>query len=289
VQQLRAAHVSKGGPLFWGDSMTPSRKYGCIPDRFDPRDIKLTVSQAPHLGTEADLSKWASPAREQKGLGACVGFAGCGFREWIYRYFAKWKKGDYEPLYSPLDLYYRLRRSESTTYEDGGATLRTLFHVLTSEGVALEYQKPYDVSRWLAAPTPAENVEALHARLGAYHRMTGLDTMRSCLAGDGPEKPGYPFVAGIAIYEGFETVTSGTGVLELPRPGDIFLGGHAVLVLGYNDRDRMFKARNSWGPKFGDGGDFRMPYEYAADPKLLFDAWMGHLGKPWKLTTPNED
>jgi|JRYL01.1.fsa_nt_gb hypothetical protein len=37
-------------------------------------------------------------------------------------------------------------------------------------------------------------------------------------------------------------------------------GGHAVLLVGYDDRG--FLAKNSWGTEWGDGGYFRIAYDY---------------------------
>lgn len=37
-------------------------------------------------------------------------------------------------------------------------------------------------------------------------------------------------------------------------------GGHAVLLVGYDDRG--FVAKNSWGTEWGDGGYFRITYDY---------------------------
>ncbi|MEJ0106451.1 MAG: C1 family peptidase [Bacteroidota bacterium] len=33
-----------------------------------------------------------------------------------------------------------------------------------------------------------------------------------------------------------------------------FKGGHAMVVIGYNDTKNAFKVMNSWGTKWGDNG-----------------------------------
>jgi hypothetical protein len=38
------------------------------------------------------------------------------------------------------------------------------------------------------------------------------------------------------------------------------VSGHTVLLLGYRDSSQSFLARNSWGPTWGDGGHFYVPY-----------------------------
>ncbi len=48
-----------------------------------------------------------------------------------------------------------------------------------------------------------------------------------------------------------------------------YLGGHAVLAMGYDDEKKLIKFRNSWGSAWGDKGYFYTPYdfvtEYASD------------------------
>lgn len=41
-----------------------------------------------------------------------------------------------------------------------------------------------------------------------------------------------------------------------------FRAGHAVIVIGFDDRQKLLKIRNSWGTQFGEDGDFYMTYEF---------------------------
>jgi len=41
--------------------------------------------------------------------------------------------------------------------------------------------------------------------------------------------------------------------------------GHAVLVVGYDDNDACFKAKNSWGDSWGENGYFRIAYDDVTD------------------------
>lgn len=56
-----------------------------------------------------------------------------------------------------------------------------------------------------------------------------------------------PVVVGTDWYEGMDN----GGVMHLA--GDI-LGGHAYLIVGANQKTRLFKIKNSWGRSWGDGG-----------------------------------
>lgn len=65
----------------------------------------------------------------------------------------------------------------------------------------------------------------------------------------------------------------------MPRDGEQVLGGHAVVAVGYDDDDRVFISRNSWGDGWGDAGYFYMPYAYLLDDNLSDDFWTIRLVK----------
>ena len=47
--------------------------------------------------------------------------------------------------------------------------------------------------------------------------------------------------------------------------------------VGYNDNERRFLVRNSWGPNWGlkgtNAGYFTLPYDFVANPNLASDFW----------------
>ncbi|MBK5273473.1 MAG: hypothetical protein JJE30_00260 [Desulfuromonadales bacterium] len=98
-----------------------------------------------------------------------------------------------------------------------------------------------------------------------------------------PEHPGrdarlpggwLPVRVRLPVYDAFESATvAKTGVLNLPRPKESALGGHAVMAVGYDDKAKRFTVRNSWGPDWGKKGYFTMPYDYLADRNLSDDFW----------------
>ncbi len=95
---------------------------------------------------------------------------------------------------------------------------------------------------------------------------TNLDEIRSCLAS------GYPIAFGFVAYPDLESEKVATsGKLPMPTKGEASIGGHEVLLVGYDDATKLFKVRNSWGPGWGLNGYFLMPYAYATDPKLAGD------------------
>lgn len=62
--------------------------------------------------------------------------------------------------------------------------------------------------------------------------------------------------------------------MTMPTVNDTFLGGHAVVLVGYDDTKRMFFCRNSWGIDWGLEGYFWMPYEFALNGMYTSDFWI---------------
>ena len=42
-----------------------------------------------------------------------------------------------------------------------------------------------------------------------------------------------------------------SGMLNMPQPGEEVEGGHAVVAAGYDDTQKRFLVRNSWGIDWG--------------------------------------
>ena len=63
---------------------------------------------------------------------------------------------------------------------------------------------------------------------------------------------GYPVVIGFHVYSSFMTNNvARTGNMPYPNTKrERLLGGHAVLLVGYNKTKKVFIARNSWGPSW---------------------------------------
>jgi len=95
-----------------------------------------------------------------------------------------------------------------------------------------------------------------------------LSQMKGCLA------DGFPFVFGFTDYESFESAeVARTGMLQMPKPREGVVGGHAVLAVGYDDKTERFMVRNSWGTSWGKRGYFTMPYSYMLTDNLSDDFW----------------
>lgn len=243
-------------------SMAMRKIYGWIPDVPDQRDYLYSrVAPKIKLPGHVDISRFCSDIEDQARLGSCTACALTGNLEFLDNQ----PDNKYTDI-SKLFIYYNERALRKNEDYDSGASLRDGIKTLKKTGYCRESLWPYDISRFSQKPLPKCYQEARQHRIESYHRIYNLTEMLTCLA------EGYPFVFGFAVYEGFQSKqTARTGRVAMPKKQERMLGGHAVLAVGYDQKDRRFLVRNSWGRGWGMQGYFTMPYAYLE--KLAADFW----------------
>jgi len=260
--------------------MRGKKQYGWIPDRPDQRDyLYKAIRPVVRLPEKTDLREFCSSVEDQGQLGSCTANALAGNLEYLDRKgilgtcptsqvaqmgnLRSWT--GYTDV-SRLFIYYNERVLEGTIEYDAGATLRDGIKTLRKQGVCWEKAWPYVIERFDKKPPRKCYAEAKKHCIESYHRINNLPEMLTCLA------EGYPFVFGFTVYESFQSQrVAKTGVANMPGKKEKVLGGHAVMAVGYNQSQKRFLVRNSWGTKWGKNGYFTMPYEYLET--LSADFW----------------
>jgi C1A family cysteine protease len=239
--------------------------YGWLPDRPDHRDkLYQAIAKAPkRLPASVDLRELCSKVEDQGNLGSCTANALVGNLEFLEKQAGK------RPInLSRLFVYYNERAIEGTVNEDAGAFIRDGIKTLVKNGVCPETEWRYLVRKFREEPPKACYDHAEKHQVLSYHRITTLREMKMCLA------EGYPFVFGFTVYDAFESAeVAKTGRLDLPKPGESDVGGHAVMAVGYDEAKQRFLIRNSWGTDWGLDGYFTMPYDYLDNRNLSDDFW----------------
>lgn len=170
---------------------------------------------------------------------------------------------------SRLFIYYNARAMEGKIDKDTGSKIRNGIKSVARQGDCPEYLWPYRVTKYMLKPTVKCYRLAVKHKALEYQRLSqNLNHFRSCLAS------GFPVIVGMRTFKSFESKNvRRTGRARLPRHGEKPAGWHAVLMVGYNDFDRQFILRNSWGPRWGMNGYFTLAYEYLLDSTLSKDFW----------------
>ena len=171
---------------------------------------------------------------------------------------------------SRLFLYYNERKLEGDIPDDNGAELSDGIKALEKYGLCPESEWPYDITQFATKPPAKCYTDALKDKVATAENISNdLVSMKTALASN------FPFVVGITIYSSFEDPdVAQTGIVPMPdTDNELVLGGHAVLVVGFDDSNQWFIVRNSWGTSWGDQGYFYLPYAYLVDPNLSSDLW----------------
>ena len=224
--------------------------------------------------SSVDLRSYCSAVEDQGELGSCTAHAGVGMIE----YFERRAFGKYIDA-SRLFLY-KVTRELLGLAGDDGAYLRDTMKALVLFGVPPEKYWPYDVARFNDDPSSfcfsfAQNYKAIE-----YYRLDppGTETRKLLPRIKETLSAQLPVMFGFSVYSSMPPLDDGKGEIPYPDSGDTLEGGHAVLAVGYDDQKRVgakrgaLLIRNSWSPRWGDGGYGWLPYAYVQNG-LADDFW----------------
>ena len=242
-------------------------KMGWKPDLPDARDHFYATSgkTLAKLPTRVDLRNQCPPVFDQGQLGSCTANSSGSMWQFIAD---KSGKESFTP--SRLFLYYNTRLMEGTENYDAGAYLRDTMKSLVSEGICPEALWTYEdnTPKFTQKPMELCYTEAERHQVLSYQKI-----MQNILQIKGSLAEGYPFVFGFTVYESFFSINE-NGMMPIPDfNNESIAGGHAVMVVGYDDEKQCVIVRNSWGETWGDSGYFYMPYSYLTDNNLCDDFW----------------
>ena len=184
---------------------------------------------------------FVTPPRNQKSCGSCWAFAMTGALE-SYVLRKENKPG------TDLDLSEQVYISCSSAGSCKGGAIFPRF--LAREGLPLESAYPYTAANGsCSAASPGWEKTAY--KISDWGVVWPLESkIKAALAHYGP------LPTSMLVYEDFMHYKSGVYSRVSGKP----VGGHAVLIVGYNDQDQCFIVKNSWGPNWGEGGFFRIAY-----------------------------
>ena len=232
------------------------------PDKRDRRFLRAPVA----LPASVDWTDKLPPCYDQGQLGSCTANALAGALQFL-------QAAQNEPLVMPsrLFIYFNERVIEDSVASDSGAEIRDGIKSINSQGCCPESEWPYDELQFAASPLANCYADAAKELLLQYRAVdnTVLEDLKAALVQG-------TVVGGFTVYDSFESDSvSASGVVPMPDLSkESVQGGHAVLLVGYDDSKQAFIVRNSWGTTWGLKGYFTIPYTYFTDPDLASDFWL---------------
>lgn len=254
----------------------PSYGKGWRPDIPDQRDQTFHPLAAGLMATPRpiahSLRKMCPGVYDQGKIGSCTGNTVAAAIEIDLR---KQRLKEFVP--SRLMLYYDGRALENATTADAGASIRDVIKGAVKLGVCSESPQPDTLSVWpyiearvLTRPTINCYAAAKKTLIKNYARIVqSMDAIGDTIAA------GFPVTLGATLYESFESdEVARTGMVPMPAMSEKSVGGHATLIIGYDDERQLYEVRNSWGKEWGDHGYCWWPYSYVLDRNLCDDFWV---------------
>jgi C1A family cysteine protease len=243
-----------------------ARKYVRVKDQPDHRDHRYNDARPLTRPPVVDLSGKFSPIYDQGDAGCCTGEAWRAALEYEENIQA-----EQVVSLSELYIYYNERKANGDTFEDGGAQIRDGIKAIVQYGACSEALWPLDPARVTLEPSLECYNDGAKRKALQYTSVEQTENaITHALAA------GHPVVFGIYVYESLESdEVAANGIVPMPDTSkEQCVGGHAVIIVGYDYNKRQFKVRNSWGPDWGDHGYFYLPFDYVLSPDLSEDFWI---------------
>jgi len=205
--------------------------------------IEEPALQAPapaSLDWRDNNGNYVSPITNQKKCGSCWAFAmTAGLESNVMRT---------QNSADPVDLSEQVLISCSGVGSCNGGTLNADF--LQTTGLPPESAYPYTATDG-SCDTAAAGWQDTTRKIASWGSVSKtVAALKTALNEYGPLPTAF------FVYEDFMHYKSGVYSYTTGKK----LGGHAVLLVGYNDAEQYFIVKNSWGPGWGENGFFRIAY-----------------------------
>jgi len=213
----------------------------------------VPLASMPYSGVElpeqVDLSAHMPPPGDQGRQNSCVGWATAyvlkSYQEQIeFNHPLAQPDGspNWNKVFSPAYVYNQLNNGR-----DGGITYIDALNLLSGQGVVPWAEMPYLSDDYRRKPSHAQRIKARPWRIDFWRQINVLDhkEIKAHL------NAGYPVMVGALIDEGFFKARK--GYIWKNAKGKA-LGGHAFVLVGYDESKQAFKLINSWGKDWADHG-----------------------------------
>lgn len=207
--------------------------------------------------SNTDLRSSFTCIKSQGSVGACASFAFTSVYEYILNKNGKLIESDLSERF----LYYNTRKRMGTIGSDSGSNMYDAGKALEEDGLCAEELCRYscDFNEHMEEPSAQAYTDGLTRRVAEIKNVSIKEQdIKSALT------EGYPVIVSLRLHESFNNIGS-DGFVKRPDESDPIVGWHAMVIVGFSDKDKIFIIRNSWGTDFADKGYCYVPYSYVLD------------------------
>ncbi|MCS7204465.1 MAG: hypothetical protein NZ853_02080 [Leptospiraceae bacterium] len=242
------------------------------------------------LPKQVDMSNQLPPIMHQGRQNSCIGFAVGYYTKSFYEYKEnQWQYdppitgGSGEKVFSPSFIYNQINGGK-----DHGAYFVDALNLVIQKGVSPWKYMPYDEKDYLSKPSEMAIREARKYKARSYRLIPfdQLEAIKSELS------RGNLIIFGITVDDRFYKLKN-PAIYD--QQGGRSYGGHAMVLVGYNDELRSpnghvgaFKLVNSWGSSWGDKGygwiTYKMWLLLRPQAYVLYDSY-----RLQNITSPEEE
>ncbi len=220
------------------------------------RDIPLaSTSMMGALPSQVDLSNWFPTPGNQGNQSSCVGWAvAYGLKSYQEAVERRQPPASSTNVFSPSFIYNQIKLNHC----GGGSYIYDALNLLKKSGVSTWESFPYAEYDCNAIPSQTVSNQAKDFAIADWRRVNIQDDIeiKSQL------NAGFPVVIGMMVDEGFERLGYNQ---TYQAPSGQSKGGHAMVVVGYDDNKNAYKVFNSWGTDWGTNGLGWVSYQVFKD------------------------
>ena len=237
----------------WVSRLSPEEQQNMLGASLQPVDdaeekyIQLQPTVLPNsLDWRQNGGNWLTPVKNQANCGSCWDFSAVAQVE------SWWKITQVNPD-TNLDLSEQFILACGEAGSCGGGSTEGALTFISETGVPLEKCLPYQANDAVPCENACEDWQDHTVSIPGWGYVTleeaDVQNIKQAVYR-------HPVSASYTVYEDFYSYVG--GVYE--HVWGEAQGGHAILIVGWDDEEQSWICKNSWGPAWGESGYFRIKW-----------------------------